>query len=353
MYENIIAEVVRRIGEGRLSPGDRLPPTRELAQTLGVNPGTVAHAYSLLEREGVLVARVGSGTYVAASARTASSYPAREVQLNSLVQRSVAEALALGYDLGQVRAAFDSTLLVERPSTSDYVVFRGSHDPALDLLWGIVARSASPSRVSTSHVGSLWGLMALERGEAELTGAHLLDPETGEYNLPWVQRVLPGRRLGLFTVAERTQGLIYRVEDEGVYTSLRDVAARGARFVNRQRGSGTRVLLDHKLKLAGLRPDDLRGYDDEVFTHTAAAASVAGGVGDATLGLYSSARSLGLKFTPIASERYDLVALAESFESERLASVVEAVRSPEFRSLLAALGGYETRLTGRMLVVET
>lgn len=353
VYKRIADEVRRRVAGGTLRPGDQLPTTRDLARTLSTDPNTVAHAYSLLKHEGLLEARQGRGTFIAGDAHGDALAAARDERLHGIVRRALAEALELGYPPEDVRAAWEAGLSALPGREGRTLLFHGSHDPALDVLWALAGRADPHLRVRPSSVGSLWGLVALERGDTQLAGAHLFDPDTGEYNVPWVRRVLAGRRVAMLRLAAREQGLMYRPGHEGEYRSLGDLARPGVRFVNRQRGSGTRVLLDHHLRLAGVPAAAVRGYEREELTHSAVAAAVAGGAADVGLGTRSAARALGLGFLPVASEQYDLVALAPALEDGTVAPVVGALRSPEFRALLQASGGYDASRTGEIQVIET
>ncbi len=353
IYERIIAEVRLRVAEGTLRPGERLAPTRVMARKLGVNPNTVARAYGTLERQGVLEARQGSGTYIASDPHAQTLAAARDEQLALVMRRALVEALSLGYGEQQVEAAWQAGYadwLADRDGEA-VLRFHGSHDPALDLLWALASNARPGYHVRSSAVGSLWGLVALERGETQIAGTHLLDPDTGTYNVPWIRRLLAGRSVALLRLGDREQGLMFR-GDEHAYASLADVAATGARFVNRQRGSGTRVLLDHHLRAEGIPTENIAGYDSEVTTHSQVAAAVASGAADVGLGLRSAARALGLNFVPMASEQYDLVTLAESLTLPSISAVLDALRSGEFRRALESTGGYDTTRTGDMQILQ-
>lgn len=349
-----IGEAVKlRVARGELRPGDRLPTVRELALTLRINPNTVSRAYSLLEREGVISSRPGSGTFVAARPGSGQLDPDRAARLRAVLQRAVVDGLGLGYGLDEVEAVFDELLSHWRAggtAAAQVLRFAGSHEPALDFLWALAGRTAPGLRVESEVVGSLWGLTALERGEADLAGSHLFDPESSEYTVPWVRSILPGRRVTVLRVASREQGIIHR-EDQPV-RSVEQLADGSLRLINRQRGSGTRVLLDHELRRLGTSTSAVRGYEHEVTTHSAVAAAVASGAADAGLGVLSAARAFGLAFTPVASERYDLVALSETVHSGRLGPILTALQSDEFRVLLDSLGGYDSTETGKAVEVE-
>ena len=240
--------------------------------------------------------------------------------------------------------------LLRRPEeVRNTIVAIGSHDLTLDLLASFIARNGSGLSLSSSNVGSLGGLIALQRGEAHLAGSHLLDEESGEYNLSYVKQHLAERggrdreprvpRAG----ADRAAG-----QSEG-HSRARRPARPDVQFVNRQRGAGTRVLLDYKLRQIGLDPSQIRGYEREEYTHLAAAAAVMSGAADVGLGILAAARALKLEFVPLLKERYDLVVPREYYESDLLAALLAIIRGEEFRREVEALGGYDTSEMGRVL----
>ena len=229
------------------------------------------------------------------------------------------------------------------------IVAIGSHDLTLDLMGSELRRSFPGLSLSSSNVGSLGGLLALQRGEAHLAGSHLLDEDTGEYNVSSIRQVLAGKSIVLVNLVYREQGLIVpRGNPRGV-ASLRDLTRRDVQFVNRQRGSGTRVLLDYELKKAGISPGQIQGYQREEFTHTAVAAAVASGTADAGLGILAAARALGLDFVPLLKERYDLVIPAEVYDSPLLKPLFEIINSAAFRTKVEQLGGYDPSDMGKLL----
>ena len=229
------------------------------------------------------------------------------------------------------------------------IVATGSHDLTLDLIASRLRQTDPGLTLSSSNVGSLGGLMALSRGEAHLAGTHLLDENTGEYNVSFVRRYLRGRDVVMLHLVERTQGLIVPKGNPLDITSLEDLFREGLSFVNRQRGSGTRVLLDYKLKQLGAKPESITGYDREEYTHLGVAAAVAGGRADTGLGILSAARAMGLDFVPLLNEQYDLVAPAEFYEGELLAPLLALVQTAEFKSEVEALGGYDTSNMGKVV----
>jgi putative molybdopterin biosynthesis protein len=227
-------------------------------------------------------------------------------------------------------------LTVPRSEAEEAVLVTGSHDPALDYL----ADRVRPRGVEihSTHVGSMGGVIALKKQECHAAPMHLLAPD-GTYNTYYLERYMPGADLTLLCVAQRQQGVISR--DGLTFDDL-----LGRTFVNRQKGSGTRVLLDHCLAERGIDPASIPGYGREVTTHLAVALAVRTGEVDAGMGVYSAAKALGLPFVPVATERYELVMHRAMLDDPRIAALVETVSSEAFKQILRDLGGYETGETG-------
>jgi putative molybdopterin biosynthesis protein len=203
-----------------------------------------------------------------------------------------------------------------------------------------------------SFSGSLGGLIALAEGQADLAGCHLWDQESDSYNLPFVRRLLPGRRVALLTLAHRHLGLIVASGNPVQIGGLEDLARPGLRFVNRQPGSGTRVWLDASLHQLGIQASQINGYLDEKLTHSEVARSVADGRADVGLGLEASARVFELWFLPLVVERYDFVLLAETMETLWAKALGEWLRDDEARNAIEALGGYDVDETGLVRWIE-
>jgi len=243
-------------------------------------------------------------------------------------------------------------LLRPREEIARTLVVVGSHDVALDVLADFLRRRDPGISLSSAHVGSLGGLGALRRREAHMSGIHLLDEETGEYNAPYVRRYLPGEEVVLVTLAHRDQGLMVRPGNPKAIAGLADLVREDVVFINRQRGAGTRLLLDFTCKRAGIDPARIRGYEREAYTHMAVAAAVASGAADAGLGIYAAARALGLDFLPVARERYDLVILREYLHVPLVQEALAVLASAEFQEEVRKLGGYDTAETGKLTVLE-
>jgi putative molybdopterin biosynthesis protein len=246
-------------------------------------------------------------------------------------------------------AEVDVELLRSMSDIRQTVVAIGSHDLALDLLSNALAARSPGASVASANVGSLGGLLALQRGEAHLAGSHLLDEQTGQYNVSSIERYLPAREMVLVHLAGRVQGLIVPPGNPRLLGTLQDLARPDVLFVNRQRGSGTRVLLDYELRRLGLAVNAVRGYEREEYTHLAVAADVASGAADVGLGILAAARALGLDFVPLFNEQYQLVIPREHYTSALLAPMLDLLRGDEFRQTVGALGGYDVSEMGRVV----
>jgi putative molybdopterin biosynthesis protein len=234
------------------------------------------------------------------------------------------------------------------------IVAIGSHDLCLDLLAQRLAERAfagaqGATRLSSANVGSQGGLIALRRGEAHLAGSHLLDPETGEYNVSAIHRYLPDVAVVLVSLAGRDQGLIVRPGNPLGLRTLADLARPEVTFVNRQRGAGTRVLLDFEIGKIGLSAEEISGYEREEFTHLAVAAAVASGVADCGLGIAAAAGALELDFVPLFKERYDLVIPQAYYRSPLLQPLLELLADDRLRREVGAMPGYDVSRMGQVV----
>jgi putative molybdopterin biosynthesis protein len=227
----------------------------------------------------------------------------------------------------------------------------GSHDLALDLLASLLHKYYPRLRLSSAHVGSLGGLLALKRGEAHIAGCHLLDEATGEYNISTIKQVLSGQETVLMNLVYRDQGLMVLKGNPKNITNLTDLSRPDVVFINRQPGSGTRVLLDYKLKQAGIDSGGIKGYYREDSTHTGVAAAVMSGAADVGLGIMAAAKALGLDFIPLLKERYDLAIPRNFYESELLQPLLKIIRGTEYQDIVSSLGGYDTSEMGRVIEI--
>jgi putative molybdopterin biosynthesis protein len=320
------------------------PPPVERAQAIAGRK--LPSKLGLEEHVRVILGRVGDRL-------VATPLPGGAGSLTSLVRADaivrIPQELS-GIAEGDVTSA---ELLTPADRLTDRLLVIGSHDLTIDLLASLVhERSGGRVTISSTNAGSMGGLLALERGTAHLAGSHLLDTATGEYNVSYVRQLLPDAGVTLVTLAHRWQGfMVARGNPRGI-GGIDDLARPDVAFVNRQAGSGTRVLLDYELARAGLDPATINGYQSEEYTHMGVAMAVATGRATTGLGIAAAARALDLDFVPLARERYDLVFHTALLEDPRLQLLLEIVRSAAFRERLLALGGYEVEETGTIVDIQ-
>jgi len=249
-----------------------------------------------------------------------------------------------------VEAGTQVTVNLLRPleAIEHTIVATGSHDLVLDLIASELTGTGGVSFAS-SNVGSLGGLRAIDRGEAHLAGTHLLDEVSGEYNVSFLRRYVRNQCVVLVNLVHRVQGFIIPKGNPASIESLNDLAREDIVFVNRQRGSGTRVLLDYKLVAAGIDTQQVAGYEREEYTHLAVAAAVAGGRANVGLGILSAARAIGMDFIPLFDERYDLAIPEDIYDSKLLAPMLQLIQSSDFRVKVEELGGYDAGQMGEVI----
>ena len=239
-----------------------------------------------------------------------------------------------------------ASLLKPLSAIENTIVITGSHDNTLDLLADQIRMNKGEINISSSHVGSMGGLMAIRKGTCHMAGAHLLDTEDGTYNISYIKKYLPNMEVRLINLVMRDQGLIVPKGNPKGIQSIEDLKTKNLRFINRQPGSGTRILLDYKLKMLGLSPSDIQGYEDDEYTHMSVAVAVLSGRADAGLGIMAAAIALDLDFIPVVTEEYDLVIPEKFFLSKKVQILLETIQSTEFKNRVSALGGYGTQRTG-------
>ncbi len=228
------------------------------------------------------------------------------------------------------------------------LMIMGSHDPMLDLLATRLRLRSAETRLVSVNVGSIGGLVALRRGEAHVAGCHLFDPESASYNAPYLERYLRDEPVALVTFAQREQGLIVPAGNPLDIKGIADL--RRARYVNRQRGAGTRVLFDYLLQQRDIAPAEIAGYAHEEVTHLAVAAAVTDGIGDCGMGLRSAAEAMGLDFIGLTWERFDLAIPRRHLETAPVQALLETLNDADFKRELGAQSGYRSDETGRVVV---
>ena len=240
-------------------------------------------------------------------------------------------------------------LLTSEDKIKNTLVCIGSHDPIIDIAADIMHSRNKRFFLSSSNVGSTGGLMALKTGETHVAPTHLLDMETGEYNRTYLKKYVPHKKIALVKCVNRIQGFMVEKGNPKNITKFEDLERKDVKFVNRQRGSGTRLLLDYNLNKLYIDFKNIKGYYREEFTHLAVAAAVEAGDADAGLGVYSAANMMGLDFIPVCNEEYDLAIPEEYLELDIIKEFIETIKSEEFKEKLDELGGYDYSNTGTII----
>jgi putative molybdopterin biosynthesis protein len=313
-------------------PRARARLARKLASTMGMDDWVR-----------VRLGRVGDGL-------VATPLPRGAGVLTSLVRADGLLVVPAGLEGHHPGEVVDVDLLRGVGEIDRTIVAVGSHDLVLDLAASALRATDPRVTLASSNVGSLGGLVALRDGLCHIAGSHLLDPESGEYTLPYVDRVLERRDVAVVRLVHRDQGLIVAEGNPLGIGGLDDlVSGGGLRYVNRQRGAGTRVLLDAELRARGADPAAISGYEREEHTHLAVAAAVAGDRADCGLGVRAAARAFGLGFVSVTREPYDLVVAPDALDDPKLGPLWALMAEPEFRAAVEALGGYDAAEMGRRI----
>ena len=367
VYEQITDQIRQLIATSQLKPNDHLPTIRELARSLGVNQNTVMKAYRILEQEQVIVSRRGGGTTVAAEVTEPAIRNIRRNRLSDIISSQILKLLSLNYNPEEIEATFhlhltrwreEKQALIkaseqEHKEVKDNNIIHivGSHDLALNILVDLL-RQRSGIIIELTPAGSLGGLIALQEERANLAGIHLLDEETGEYNYPYVKRILPGRKVAVVNLVYRTQGLILFSGNPKQIKGFQDLRRADIVFVNRQKGSGTRVLLDLQLRKHGILASEINGYGQELETHLAIASSIDKEEVDVGLGIKAAGDSYGLDFIPLFQERYDLIMTMNNYQSQLMTPLLAMVASEDFKEVVDQVGGYDCSQTGKTTFIE-
>ncbi len=241
-------------------------------------------------------------------------------------------------------------LLRDEHEIQNTLVFIGSHDNILDVLANLLHRLRPICRLSSAHVGSMGGIMAIRRGEAHLAGTHLLDEETGEYNIAFIKRFLPDIPLQLINLTYREQGFLVPRDNPLNIRDFSDLTREDVRFINRQRGAGTRLLTDMHLNRLSINPEEVNGYDREEYTHMNVASAVASNNADTGLAIRAAAVALDLDFVPVAEERYDLILPKAYLNDPKVIALLQTIKeNEEFKQTVKSLGGYDLRDCGTVM----
>lgn len=306
--------------------------SRQIVSTVGVDEFVRVKVGKVKDK--YVVSPMGRGAGLLMSVVRADGY----IRIPSYV-----EALSAGKEV-------EVFLWRSKKEIENTIVCIGSHDNTLDLLYNYLRKRYPYISLSSAHVGSMGGLIAIKRGEAHIAGTHLLDEETGEYNVPFIIRILPEKPVILVNLVYRTQGLIIKKGNPKNIRGFEDLVRDDVVFINRQAGSGTRLLFDKCLRDLGINPSKIRGYENEEYTHMGVAQAVASGKADVGLGIFASAKALDLDFIPVAEERYDIVIPKEFLDLSTIKALLEIIRNDrEFREAVLNLGGYEIRDMGKIV----
>ena len=365
-YIQIMEYVHTQIAAGDVKPEDRLPAIRTWASILKIDPGTVARAYVELTKEGTIFSRQGSGSYISPVIRETTILEQRRQRLDKIIESSLIEALGLGFSIEDIEISSTVQLAEWRerrapsPQKSKHftrkalatIHFSGSHDLAIELLARHIGTLQPFLRMDTSFVGSLSGLVALERGEADIAGSHLVDEATGEFNVPFIRKLMPNETVAVINLMQRVQGLMVAPGNPKHIVGVGDLERNDITFVNRQKGSGTRILLDSRLRYANILPSKIRGYEHEETTHMGVAGLIARQKADIGMGVQSAADVSGLTFIPLFKERYDLVALKDKYDTPPLSYIGDVLKSESFQDMLKSIPGCDIGDTGKVTVVQ-
>jgi putative molybdopterin biosynthesis protein len=270
--------------------------------------------------------------------------------ITSLVQADGLALLPRGVQGLEAGAPIQVHLYRSKAEIERTIFCIGSHDLTLDLMAQFLAEH--DRRLASANVGSQGGLIALRRGEAHVAGSHLLDPETGEYNISYIRQYMPNIPVKVVALVGREQGMMVRRGNPKGVKSLEDLTKPGVQFVNRQRGAGTRVLLDYHLNLMTIPLERIAGYSQEEYTHLGVAAAIASGRADCGLGIAAAAQALDLDFIPLFQERYDLVTPKQFAESDLLAPLFGLLADRRFREAVAQRIGYDVSVMGTMILED-
>ena len=253
-----------------------------------------------------------------------------------------------GIDFGE---EVEAELLEDLNRIKNNIIVTGSHDLILDILRNELQEESSDFNLISFNVGSMGGLLALKQKRTHLATAHLLDPESGEYNLPYIKKMCPQRELKVVNLTYREQGIMVKRGNPKNIKGIDDLVKKSIKFINRQKGSGTRVLLDYLLKKKSINPSDIPGYSQEVYTHLMVASAVAEGNVDIGLGILSAAKVFGLDFVPVIKERYDIIIPKEYYSSLKIQKILAIIKSRKFQKKVLNLGGYDLSQSGKVIEV--
>lgn len=243
------------------------------------------------------------------------------------------------------------SLLKDMEQIENTLVSIGSHDLIMDIISNRMQKSDDKHFLSSAHVGSMGGIMALRRGETHIAPIHLLDPKTGIYNISYAKKYLSNERMALIKGVKRIQGFMVPKGNPKNIKDFNDLTRENIIFVNRQRGAGTRILVDYMLEKSGIDEEEIVGYDREMTTHMSVAAAITSNTADVGVGVYSAAKAMGLDFVPIGEEHYDFLLPADYLKMDIVKAFIEAIISQDFKDELLEMGGYGVEEIGEIIKI--
>ena len=355
LYQKIADSLRSEILEGKWIAGERLPTVRKMTETWHCTPGTVQRAYKILADQGLIVSRAGQGTHVADHIEVQDTNPLRRATLVNRAEIFFLEALSSGYTQNEIELALRMALdrwrviQLETPvEVEDAVQFAGSNDLAVSWIASHFDEIVPGYQLTLKFGGSLSGLIALAEGKADIAGCHLWDEEVQDYNISFVERVLPGKKVALVTMSHRQLGLIIPRGNPQKVHGLKDLIKPDVKFINRQSGSGTRVWLDSRLKEMQVKTGLIPGYQTEKSTHSDIARAIVEGRATVGIGLQAAAYAYDLDFVPLTRERYEFAIPEENLKRKPIKKFVEWLASEEARQAIGSLSGYDPLHTGHV-----
>ncbi|WP_206076362.1 substrate-binding domain-containing protein [Marinitoga lauensis] len=216
----------------------------------------------------------------------------------------------------------------------------------IDILADLIKKYDKDINLISANVGSLGGILSIAKGYSHMAGMHLLDPETGEYNIPYIKEYMDEFRL--MNLSYREQGFIVQKGNPKNIKDFKDLTKDVIRYINRQKTAGTRILLDYYLDKYGLSPKDIHGYSDEEYSHVNLALKIKKDMADVGLGIKAAANIYDLDFIPVAHERYDLLIHESFLNDKRFEMIMNIITSKEFKKKAEELGGYSLKDTGKI-----
>ena len=358
IYNQLADTFRKQIIDGDIKPGQKLPSVRSVAKDWSCTIGSVQKAYQLLSEQGLVSSHAGQGTVVIFGKTPNQFIPFRRANLLHKSEAFILEMLRAGYTTGgiegSIREALDRLSVVEIdtvPSDSSTIRFFGSHDPMVAWVSANFDLIMPGFKFAVNFTGSLRGLIALENNQADVAGCHLWDEITDNYNIPFIQKILPGKKVELVNLATRTIGLIIAPGNPSNLHTVIDLTKEGVRFINRQDGSGIRVWFDAQINKLGIKTANILGYDQEVSTHTEVCLEIAEKRADTGLGLQAAAEQYGLEFIPLIEEQYDLVFLRSSIERPEIRQLIDWLNSDKAKNEISKFPGYRSKYTGQRTTI--